>query len=118
MIRKGLFMRRLSIVPIFILAVVDGCAFPGNGDNTPSCVGGERDAFGPSSPAGPYVEIVLHRNRGATRHLPSFAIWASEPGVEGGRTIYATCKTAHDRWGGAERPDALPVWRDIFRREY
>lgn len=46
------------------------------------------------------------------RYLPSYAVWvADESGTRA--TLYATGKAAANRWGGPERPSALPIWSGI-----
>lgn len=59
----------------------------------------------------PHVTISFSYNEGL-RYSPSYAIWA-EDGSGNRTTLYATGKAAANRWGGAERPSALPIWSGI-----
>jgi hypothetical protein len=50
---------------------------------------------------------------------PQFAIWLENPETKQLKTIFATHRSAQGDWDGkVECPGSLPLWFEVFKREY
>lgn len=72
-------------------------------------------SFGAATSGNLNIRFALSQQ---TMYPPSFALWIEDPARDSAVTIYSTCKAVHGSWGdGANRPEALPVWDGVHKRE-